>query len=176
MDNMNVLSAAYEEMHQNSLRLRSRTMKRYGLGISDLACLMTIKTSGGMTSTELSRACRVDKALVSRSIKKLLELNIISYAKPRMPISEAAARIEVKTRRRGAYRVKLILTEYGEEITRRFFDVSLQAAQNATQGISEEEMAAFNTTLQRLNENFRAYMEQLDKEQADEQQPLTAEE
>ena len=175
MDNMNVLSAAYEEMHQNSLRLRSRTMKRYGLGISDLACLMTIKTSGGMTSTELSRACRVDKALVSRSIKKLLELNIISYAKPRMPISEAAARIEVKTRR-GAYRVKLILTEYGEEITRRFFDVSLQAAQNATQGISEEEMAVFNTTLQRLNENFRDYMEQLDKEQADEQQPLTAEE
>lgn len=160
MDNMMVFSTVFEEIQKNILHLRSQAMKRFGLGISDMACLMTIRNSGGMTSTELSRACKVDKALISRSVNKLLEQNVIAYERPRMPISEAAARTQIKTQRRGAYRVKLILTEYGKQITRCFFDVSMLAANRATAGITEEEMAAFLETLQRINENFRAYMEQ----------------
>lgn len=164
MDNMIVLSATFEEIQKNILCLRSRTMKHFGLGISDMACLMNIKKAGGMTSTELSRSCRVDKALVSRSVKKLLDQDIITYERPRMPVSEAASRVNVKTHRRGAYRVKLVLTEYGEKLTRHFYDVSMLAASEATAGLPREEMSAFLATLQRIRDNFKEYMDRLGEE------------
>ncbi len=168
MDNMILLTTTVEEMQKNIQRLKSKTMKRFGLGISDLACLMSIKHApGGMTSTELSQHCKVDKALISRSVKKLLEQGVIAYARPRLPLDETAARVEVKTRRRGAYRVKLILTEAGEQITRCFFDVSKAAAKYSMADLTDEQNDAFIRMMTQINEKFSEYMEQIGDELPD---------
>ena len=163
MDNFFIFSSAAEELQRNIQRLKSKSMKLFGLGSSDLACMMTLKQKPeGLTSTELSRECRVDKALVSRTVKKLLEMKIIAYETPRLPKSSAED-VKKGILRRGAYRIRLRLTERGDNMVKSLYNIAGKAAAYATDDIDAAEMNKFIQTLITINERFRHYAELSDE-------------
>jgi DNA-binding MarR family transcriptional regulator len=163
MNNFYIFSSAAEELQRNIQRLKSKSMKLYGLGSSDMACIMTLKQNpDGLTSTELSRECHVDKALVSRTVKKLLEMNIIAYETPRLPKFSAEDK-KKGILRRGAYRIRLKLTEQGNDMVDNLYDIAAKAAAYATDDIDAAEMNKFIQTLTAINERFRNYTELSDE-------------
>ena len=161
MEQLQELSITVEELQKSILRLRSKAMKRHGLGVSDMSCLMMLKQSpAGLTSTELSRQCHVDKALISRTVKKLTERGIIAYVTPRITAATAAEEDgEHPVQRRGAYRIRLRLTELGEKMVQELYDVAGAASAYASQDISDTEMYSFMCTLQKVNVRFKEYVE-----------------
>ncbi|MBQ7337557.1 MAG: MarR family transcriptional regulator [Clostridia bacterium] len=165
MDNMIQFSTTMEELHKNVYRLRSKAMKHFGLGISDLTCLMMLKKNPeGLTSTELSRECRIDKALISRTVRKLTEMGVIAYAHPRLPETTEKDSEQSNIIRRGAYRVRLKLTEAGVKMSDDLFKVAGNAASYSMQGMDDAEIAAFMCTLEKINEKFKEYMAGLEEQ------------
>ena len=74
MENAIIFSSTIEEIQKNIQRLKTQSMRQAGLGISDMSCLMMLKKHPeGLSSTELSRHCHLDKALISRTVQKLLK-------------------------------------------------------------------------------------------------------
>ncbi len=173
MDNTRyIFSSTAEELQKNIHRLKSTAMRQFGLGTSDLACMIELKhTPQGLTSTELSRVCHVDKALISRTVKKLISMNLLVYETPRIVRNEESdpdtaetdgnAENPKKPVRRGAYRIRLQLTEAGEKMADRICNIASEAAAYATQTISDCEMERFNATLSEINERFKQYMKDI---------------
>ena len=157
MENVIIFSSTIEEIQKNIQRLKTQSMRKAGLGISDMSCLMMLKKHPeGLSSTELSRHCRLDKALISRTVQKLLKKELIAYDYPRLPaIREPDPEGVV---RRGAYRVPLHLTEEGERLTRELYDVASAAAAYITDHIDSQEMTDFYRTLDKVSQNLKDYM------------------
>lgn len=161
MNNICVFSSSVEELQKNIHYVKSQAMKVYGLGTSDLNCLIMLKKfPEGLTSTELSNACRVDKALISRTVKKLIEEEIIVYAQPRIPAPTASEESSLKTNRRGAYRIRLILTPKGEQMAKELYNIANKAITAVMEEIDPDELEAFFTTLEKVSKKFNRYVEQ----------------
>ena len=160
MDNIIAFSAAIEELQRNIHRLKGKAMRTFGLGISDLNCLITLKRNpDGLTSTELSRHCRLDKALISRTVRKLIEKGAIAYEQPRF-VEVEDPKSEGGVIRRGAYRIRLRLTKLGEEMTQELYHVAADAATFAIHSIDPGEVALFLSTLEKVGANFQEYVDQ----------------
>ena len=161
MNNICAFSSSVEELQKNIHYVKSQAMKAYGLGTSDLNCLMMLKKfPEGLTSTELSNACRVDKALISRTVKKLIGEDVIIYAQPRLPAPTVPEDTPLKTVRRGAYRVRLILTEKGEQMAKELCTVANKAITSVMQGIDSDELMSFFNTLEKVSKRFSDYVDQ----------------
>ena len=157
MENVIIFSSTIEEIQKNIQRLKTKSMRNAGLGISDMNCLMMLKKhTEGLSSTELSRNCHLDKALISRTVQKLLKKELIAYDYPRLPLN--ADPVEDGVVRRGAYRVPLHLTEEGEKLTRELYDIAGGAAKYIADHIDEAEMGAFYNTLEKISQNLKEYM------------------
>lgn len=158
MDNMTIFSATVEEMQKSIRRLKSRTMKQLGIGTSDLSCLMVLaKNPGGLTSTELSRVCDVDKALISRSVKKLQAMDLITYIRPRIPTTLAECE-DPAIVRRGSYRVQLILTPHGAEVMELLYGVTKAASAAALADLEEPRRQMFLEALIHVNERLGGFV------------------
>lgn len=161
MDHARFFSTSLEELQKNIHHLKAQAMRAYGLGASDLNCLMMLKKyPDGLTSTELSSECRVDKALISRTVKKLIGEKIIVYAHPRLPAPTVPSDSEPKTGRRGAYRVRLILTEKGEQVAQALYDVTKKAISSVMEGLNEADLTVFLSVLENLSQKLSDYMDQ----------------
>jgi DNA-binding MarR family transcriptional regulator len=157
MDNAIIFSSTIEEIQKNIQRLKTQSMRRAGLGISDMSCLMMLKKHPeGLSSTELSRHCHLDKALISRTVQKLIKKEVIAYDYPRLPaIREPDPEGVV---RRGAYRVPLHLTEEGAKLTDELYGVAAAAATYIAEHIDEQDMAVFYRTLDKVSQNLKDFL------------------
>ena len=89
-----------ERIAKNIKRLADEKMGPYGLRSSHVMCILQLaKSENGLSSAELSDACGVDKAFISRITTELTEKNYI-----------------VRSGALGKYKMKFVLTDEGLEI------------------------------------------------------------
>ena len=98
-------------------------------------------SSQGMTSAEIAAANMVDRSLVCREIDFLKKGGYIDI--------EGA-----KEGKRRSYNSRITLTDSGKELARRITGELLRVQSCADEGISEQELQAFYTTLEKLHDNF----------------------
>lgn len=119
-------------------KLEMSYMREYGLRSAHIGCLLHIKSSEkGMTVTQLSKACKIDKALISRVVKELISDGFI----------------ETSTSGR-AYNKRYVLTEKSDEITSQIDSVISKYMARARQSIPENDLAIFYKVLGTLENNI----------------------
>ena len=104
----------------------------------------------GMTAAELAAESRISRSLISREIEEL----------------RADGYIEVQENARGkraSYNSLISLTEKGRMLAQSITAEGLSVQKRANEGISEEELLAFYTTLEKLQRNLNAVAEALDQ-------------
>lgn len=82
-------------------KLKSRGMASYGLGSTHTACVRILYgTPNGLTRTQLSNKCELDKAQISRIINELVEKGYVT-----------------ENPGPSSYKKRILLTEKGKRIT-----------------------------------------------------------
>lgn len=126
VENLSKSLQKYENSKMSSLSMR---------GIHALCLFQLGKSQDGMTAAELSQACEVDKALISRVLSELLELGHVAHKNPE------------KTK----YRSKLILTESGRACLRQVTRWVTEAIRDLKNEITSDELNAFFKVMAILN-------------------------
>ncbi|MBQ7364750.1 MAG: winged helix-turn-helix transcriptional regulator [Clostridia bacterium] len=126
VENLSKSLQKYENSKMSSLSMR---------GIHALCLFQLGKHPEGMTASELSQACEVDKALISRVVAELLELSHIAHKNPQ------------KTK----YRSKLVLTDSGKACLRQVTHWVCDAIRDLKSEITSEELNAFFKVITILN-------------------------
>lgn len=143
MDNFDVLAVSFESINKCVNRIKSSKISKYGLRPSHFDCMVHIDLSeDGLTSTEISKECKVDKAFVSRTTADLMEGGFIE--------------LNQKFNDGRKYRVKYILTEKGKNVlleTRALID---EFFADMIGVVSEEDMKCFWKVMKALNETVGA--------------------
>ena len=96
----------------------------------------------GLTSAELAGKSMISRSLVSREIEWLRDNGYIQMQ-------------ENPRGKRKNYNARITLTEKGEELARRISNEALTIQNKANQGISEEELIAFYSTLEKFYQNLQ---------------------
>jgi DNA-binding MarR family transcriptional regulator len=103
MGNFSEISICIEKINKQISKIKRDKTARFGLKNAHFSCMLHIDiTPDGLTSTELSRVCNVDKAFVSRTTTDLINGGFIC--------------INEKFNDGRKYRNKYILTEKGKNV------------------------------------------------------------
>lgn len=113
--------------------------REYPLIELDRRILFLLQSAGPLVPAEISGAVGVDKAQVSRSVKRLLELSLVERAQIRSPLR---------------------LTGKGEAIGKRMLRLAELRNRELTIDVSEDELADFYDTTEILLERAMALYEQ----------------
>ena len=120
--------------------IKSRKIAEYDLKGTNAMCLCEIMDSGerGLSATELSRRCDIDKAQVSRCMKELMD-------------REMVYRNDMEGRR---YKQKYHLTEAGLAAARDIDAVSANLHETVKKGLTTEELELFYRIANTMCRNF----------------------
>ena len=119
---------------------KNQKLVEHGIKLTNARCLCRIASSGeeGVTATQLSHTCDIDKAQISRCMLELIEKQLVY-------------RGEEEGKR---YKQKYHLTEAGKRITDDLLGSAHQMRLILGEGISDEELKSFCITLERICDNF----------------------
>ncbi len=119
---------------------KNQKLAEHGIKITNARCLCRIAASGeeGVSATQLSQTCGIDKAQVSRCMLELTEKHLVYRG-------EEDGR---------CYKQKYHLTEEGKHITDDLLSSALRMREILGEGISDEELNGFCATLERICNNF----------------------
>lgn len=134
-----IFSSSVLQVARSVQVLKSRKMAEYDLKGTNVLCLCVICRSEekGLSATELSRECEIDKAQVSRCMKELIDKGLVY-------------RNDQEGRR---YKQKYILTEKGIEVAKDMIRTADRVQAVLRKGISADELERFYKTLQTVCEN-----------------------
>ena len=117
-------------------------MGSFGLRSTDAICIVALSMhEEGLTVTELATLCKVDKAVISRSVKALLSASAIQYA---------------STEKKN-YRTRLILTDEGRKIAKNMSAMAEDAVLAVSSDIHPEELKEFYKTFGIMTRNLKEY-------------------
>ena len=120
-------------------KLKSRYMSRYGLGSTHTMCIRKLYSSkSGLTRTQISEACELDKAQVSRIIGELTQKGFVVEG----PISSN-------------YKRRVVLTEEGKRIAKEINDIVLKINTEVSEKIPQEEIETFYRVFDRIYNNLK---------------------
>ena len=121
-------------------RLKSKGMLPFGLTSSHTICMRKLyEKRDGVTRTQLTKLCAVDKAQISRIIETLTEKG---YA----------------VEKRGAqanYRSKIMLTEEGIRVTEEINDIVIRINEYVSGNIPENDIIIFYETFNKICDNLK---------------------
>ena len=121
-------------------RLRVQFAEQAGLSAVTLFWLYLLREHPeGLSASSLAEQSRIDRSLVSRQVKPLLEQGLVETSG------------ETGKRR---YGWRLRLTEAGSVLAARIAAEALSIQQKAGSGIAKEDLAVFYRVLGALNHNF----------------------
>ena len=121
-------------------RLEMKYMSEHGLRSVHMGCLLCIKHSEkGVTVTQLAKATKTDKALISRVVKELTAEGFLT--------TKTAGEDK-------SYNKKYYLTEKSEKIAHDINEDIGEYMAKARIGIPEEDMLKFYETLSMLAQNI----------------------
>ncbi len=120
-------------------RIKAQQMSKLGLSSVHMMCLRAIyKNPAGLTKSELSAECEVDKALVSRITSELTKKGCIS-----------------QVRGRGIYKSRYVLTEMGEDAAERINATVDNVVKFVSRDIPENALNSFYETLEHIYERLK---------------------
>ncbi len=128
IDRYSLFRIQVENLSKNLQKYENGKLSSLSMRGNHALCLFQLgKHPEGMTASELSCACEVDKALISRVSAELLELGHIAHKDPK------------KTK----YRSKLVLTESGRAVLRQITLWVCDAIRDLKHEITAEELNIF---------------------------------
>ncbi len=137
-------SIAMETISKNVQRYKNEQLSPFGLKSMHLMFLYCLgQAENGLTATELSKSCGVDKAFISRMATDLRTMGYIGCAE----------------QEGGHYKKRLELTEHGWAIIREINERVESAVEKVTAGVSRENLEIFYTVLEKMNGNISGLLE-----------------
>ena len=135
-------SVAVETLQKAVNRYKNACVSRFGLHGMHVTFLCTLsKCEGGMTATELSKSCSVDKAFISRTGTELREMGLVSYVSGEgQPVS--------------GYKNKICLTDKGWEVMREISDMVMTGVGKATKDLAPEILEQFYEVIDSIDNNL----------------------
>jgi DNA-binding MarR family transcriptional regulator len=142
LDRYILFTGYIEEIYKSVQKIKAERMSAFGLRSTDTTVIaMLSQHPEGLTATELAAKCKVDKAVVSRSVKMLFEAGAVKYA------SDGKKN----------YRSRLMLDERGMEIALAMSSMARDAVAAANEGIAPEELQSFYKVLSTFNRNLKEH-------------------
>ena len=133
-----VFSQSLNRIVKDIKRLEKNYMSEHGLRSVHMGCLLCIKHSEkGMTITQLAKANKIDKALISRVVKELIADGFLT--------TKSADK---------TYNKKYVLTEKSENITSQIETIITNHMARARAGVSEDDLNTFYEVLATLEHNI----------------------
>lgn len=143
-DRFEIFSTSIMHVVRSVQILKSHKMAEYGLKGTNAVCLCRLlEGEGGLTAAELSSACELDKAQVSRSMAELQEKGFVVRE------GEDARR----------YKQRYILTPAGQHAALDIRHTINEIEQTASKNIPPASLDHFYHTLYKLCDNFDALIE-----------------
>ncbi len=105
----------------------------------------------GLTASELAARAMISRSLISREIENLLESGYIQMQK-----NSKGKRIN--------YNALITLTEKGRGLAQNISEKGMEVQSRVNQGISQEDLIIFYSTLERLQNNLRILSEEWEKQ------------
>ena len=137
-----VFVTAIAQINRSIQRLKSQEMADLGLKGTHVMCLYQLQQHPeGLTAVQLAQACDEDKAAISRSVAELRALGLVKS--------------ESGTGRK--YRMPILLTDKGAEVTQAMNQKIMDAVLTAAQGYSEAEREIFYRVLLQVADNLTAW-------------------
>ena len=132
-------SIAMETISKNVQRYKNEQLSPFGLKSMHLMFLYCLgQAENGLTATELSKSCGVDKAFISRMAADLRSMGYIGSV----------------DQDGGHYKKRLELTERGWEIIADINDRINLAVEKVTADVSREHLEIFYAVLEQMNGNI----------------------
>ena len=130
---------AVEQMAKTLQKYKNEKLAEYGLRSMHLMFLFQLsQAEEGLTGTELSATCSVDKAFISRVTSELIQLGYVEYS----------------DKNSTKYKNKLILTEHGREVMVKVSTIIDDTIAVVTEEITEEQFKTFYTVLNAINQRL----------------------
>lgn len=130
-----------EKISKNIKRIADEKMAPYSLRSAHVMCIMQLgKNNEGLCSCELSEACGVDKAFISRITQELVEKGYIIKA------DDAC----------GKYKIKFVLTEQGEKINQEIVQIVMECLDKVDSHISMKKLEIFYELLSEIDKGVEA--------------------
>ncbi|MBQ8439577.1 MAG: winged helix-turn-helix transcriptional regulator [Clostridia bacterium] len=104
----------------------------------------------GLTASELASRAMISRSLISREIENLLENGYIQMQKN-------------SKGKRMNYNAHITLTEKGVNLAQNISKKGMEVQARVNQGISEEDLIIFYSTLEKLQNNLRSISEEWEK-------------
>lgn len=133
-------------IHKSVLRLRLDNAPTFGVkGVHVFWVYELLKHPEGLSAAELAQSSRIDRSLISREIAALKKQGYIQAD---------------ETDGKRNYNAKLTLTELGKQAAEQIKGIALGFQDRASEGISENDLANFYTTLEKLYHNLEKISEE----------------
>lgn len=144
MDRFDVFTGSILELNRYLQKIKDMEMKPFGLRANHVMCLYHLgKNPGGLTATELTAACREDKAAISRCLAQLTDRGLVSGDFPE---------------HKRSYRTKLYLTEAGRELVHTI-DRKVDAAMTSgSSGLTAQQREDFYSIVNIIINNLSHYV------------------
>ena len=127
------------KISRNIRKIKTEEMAEFNLKSPHVSCIYYLYAAGPMTSKELCRMCKEDKAAVSRSIDYL----------------EREGYISCDTQAKKRYNSPLALTEEGKVVGKRISEKIDRIFAEASEGLSEENRIILYRSLQLVSDNMQ---------------------
>lgn len=150
MERFEAFTGSVLELNRYLQKIKDLEMKPFGLRAGHVMCLYYLgKNPDGLTATELTEACREDKAAISRSVSFLVERQLIR--------GDFAAH-------KRSYRTKLYLTDSGKELVETI-DRRIDAAMTqGGSGLTDQQRKNFYEAMEIIIHNLAQYVEEKETE------------
>ena len=148
MINYSAIAISLENINKCITKIKSIKISEFGIRSAHFNCLMRIDLSSeGLTPTELSKDCGVDKAFVSRTTADLMNGGFIQ--------------INQKFNDGRKYRNKYILTEKGKEVIKETKALIEKYFMDISDKISEYDMKCFLRVIFAISESVEKKASQI---------------
>ncbi|MBE6656578.1 MAG: winged helix-turn-helix transcriptional regulator [Ruminococcaceae bacterium] len=139
-----------EESSKSLQRIKSAYMSSLGLHSGDAILLAVLNEHReGLSAAALSRACKLDRAAISRALPSLLSQGVISYSEP-----------QVQGRN---YRSLLVLTEKGVQTVKKMRAFTIDTVCRTSDDIGSEELATFYRVFRKLERRLAEHARTLEE-------------
>ena len=146
MENIKVsdFMLALDRITKNTKRIIDIALQKYGLRSTHASCFFRIcEDEKGLSSTELSEACGVDKAFISRITNELMEKDYI------MKDEKNAI---------GKYRTKMILTEKGWEVHSAIVGILEECFKQVDANLTAKKLDVFYDALSKIDRGISSLL------------------
>ena len=135
------------EINRLFQRIKDAEMSRFGLKASHTMCLYYLaQHEEGLTATRLTELCIIDKAAISRTLKQLIDKDLIYLDNPE---------------NKRSYRSLYHLTEKGKELAASFSAIVGDVMDKISLDISETDRELLYSSLEQIRDKMHLYFEDM---------------